>query len=258
MKLDVIAVVYNKRYADTVTYKRVSMSEMVNRFIVCDNSTDPSIQEDNSRSIPMGAMYLPMGGNVGLSKAYNHALDRASSQFIMLLDDDTFLPDGFFGKLEKHLTSDEADIYLPLVYSSEFLMSPCKKNGYRFKRITNYDGFHGKISAINSGVVAKRSVFDYVKYDESLFVDMVDHKFFDDVRESGMKVHIMGDVVLKQDYSRETDDYDAAKTRFLISKKDNRAYFASTLLGSIFCEMQLVYWRIKKCIKFKRLDPMGW
>lgn len=258
MKFDVIIVVYNTVIFDSPAYLAVQKSDSVNKIIVCDNSTDQFVINKNAGVESSKKIYLPMNGNVGLSKAYNRALARVDAPFVLVLDDDTQVPNDFFDKLNSYIDSDDFDIFLPLVCSRGTMMSPCKKKTFRFREFPSSLKIQGRISAINSGVVAKRAVFDIIKYDENLFLDMVDHKFFDEVREQGLKVRVMKDVILEQDYSRETDNYSAAQCRFVISKRDNRVYFSNTFFGSIFCEIQIFYWKIKQCFKFRRLSPMGW
>ena len=137
-------------------------------------------------------------------------------------------------------------------------MSPCKKGWYRFSEIKNLDASPKKISAINSGMIIPLRVFNSVKYRDNLFLDMVDHAFCDDVRDAGYSFYIMHDVVLMQNYSRETDNLDQSHRRFMISKKDNRTYYGSSLSSRVFCEIQIIYWKIKKAIKYRSISILAW
>lgn len=256
--IDVVIVLYNSDLKAVKSLDMLLAYPLVNSVVVCDNSDDGEnhlVVKKNSDRVHA----FNMGGNAGLSKAYNFAISKCSSDYVLILDDDTELPSDFFTLVAKHIEDDSADVYMPLVYSSEIMMSPCGKNGRRFVALSGPGDFPDKIlSGINSGLVVRRSVYDKVAYREELFLDMVDHAFFDDVRACGFRFSIMSDVTLFQDYSRETNDFAAARSRYKISKHDNRVYFEHSLGDRVFCEAQLFYWKLRKAIKYKRLSALTW
>ena len=256
--IDAVIVLYNSDLKAVKALDTLLGHPLVRSVVVCDNSDDGENHlVVKKRSDRVHA--FNMGGNAGLSKAYNFAISKCSSDYVLILDDDTELPSDFFTLVAKHIEDDSADVYMPLVYSSEIMMSPCGKNGRRFVALNGPEEFPGKtLSGINSGVVVRRSVYDRVTYREDLFLDMVDHAFFDDVRTGGFRVSIMSDVALSQDYSRETDDFATARSRYKISKRDNRVYFGRALGDRTFCETQLFYWKLRKAIKFKRPSALTW
>ena len=65
-----IIVIYNTSCSDSISYQR--LKEYGVRMIICDNSTS---DYGNQKIVEAdGNVYINMGGNKGLSKAYNAAL----------------------------------------------------------------------------------------------------------------------------------------------------------------------------------------
>lgn len=256
--IDAVVVLYNSELKSIKALDVLLTHPLVRSVVVCDNSDDGMDHmhmEKSSKRIRT----FNMGGNVGLSRAYNFAVSKCTADYVLILDDDSELPVNYFETAASHIAADDADVYMPLVRSSKILMSPCRKKGKRFVALDGAEQISGMtISGINSGLIVRRSTYDKVSYREELFLDMVDHAFFDDVHAAGLRISVMTDVVLLQDYSRETDDFEAAKSRYLISKRDNRAYFNGPFADRAFCEAQLLYWKLKKAARFKRLSVLTW
>lgn len=256
--VDVVIVLYNSDLSSVKALDALLIHPLVKSVVVCDNSDDGNNHLAVRRCTDRVRAFN-MGGNVGLSKAYNFAMSKCAADYVLVLDDDTELPDDFFDSIASHIANGGADVFMPLVRSSEILMSPCGKKGKRFVALNGPEDFSGvTLSGVNSGLVVRRNVYDKVSYREDLFLDMVDHAFFDDVMAEGFKVQVMNDVTLSQNFSRETDDFETARARYRISKRDNRVYFGKAFGDRIFCEAQLFYWKLKKAIKFKRLSALTW
>lgn len=255
---DTIIVLYNSDLSSVKSLDSLIKHPSVNQILICDNSDDGQnhlVMLDDLDCIKTFNMH----GNAGISRAYNFAISKCSADYVLILDDDTELSSDFFSKVSDHIRQEDFDVYMPLVWSESILMSPCRKKGRRFVALDDHLNFENMtVSGINSGLVIKRSVFNSVAYREELFLDMVDHAFFDDVRAQQFRIKVMTDVSLLQDYSRETDNFETAKSRFGISKLDNRVYFGSCFSDRLFCEAQLFYWKLKKAIKFKRLSVLAW
>lgn len=257
--LDVIYVVYNRCISSIASLIPLCESTAVANIVVCDNSTNKQIKQINQDYQVDKLIHVSMHGNEGLSRAYNEAIKHTSSKYVMILDDDTSIPNGYVDTVQSYIVEHpEADVFLPIVKSSKIIMSPCKKGHLRFSAIPSIDRMPQKISAINSGMIVKSSLYQFIKYRESLFLDMVDHAFMDDARSVGAKLQVMPDAVLSQDYSRETDDYDSAARRYKISEADNRTYYSDKKFGKLYCEFQLLYWKIKSCIHFGTLKALYW
>lgn len=257
MGIDVIIVIYNKKIQQVQSLPLLQAADEVKQIIICDNS-DVQNNDYHATSSCDKVTYIPMGGNVGLSKAYNTAVARVSSEFVLILDDDTKLPVDFFKKLVSNVKMNEADVYVPLVRSEKILMSPCHKGRYRFTAFDSEDDIRSPYSAINSGLLIRKTIFDSISYNNDLFLDMIDHAFFDNLRLRNVKSHVMSDIVLFQNYSRETDNEEKACKRFKITKKDNRVYYNHSFVGKVFCEIQLIFWKIKAMFKFNDFKVLFW
>jgi GT2 family glycosyltransferase len=259
LMFDVVFVLYNRCISTIASLQSLCDSSAIQSIVVCDNSTDGTILQRNESSATPKVKYLNMHGNTGLSHAYNAALQFLTSEYVLILDDDTSIPTGYIDTVSGYIQRyNNADILLPIVKSAKIIMSPCKKNGLRFSQLLDITNLPPQISAINSGMVVKRSLYQHIKYRESLFLDMVDHAFMDDAREYGARVVIMPDAVILQDYSRETDDFDAATRRFQITKRDNRVYYSKIKFGKAYCEAQLLYWKIKSCFRYRTFRALAW
>jgi hypothetical protein len=96
--------------------------------------------------------------NQKLSGAYNFALERAvknGKKWILLLDQDTVIPDNYFEELQKLLISDySSDLVaiVPILESEGRILSPKKiSSNMRFESDVNETGYTRKrINAVNS------------------------------------------------------------------------------------------------------------
>lgn len=253
--ITVVMVIYNTEISNITSLDMCRKSKYVDEIIVCDNSEHKFMRKKNAAACKGVAKlrFLDMAKNEGLPKAYNTAVALSTSAYTCILDDDTTLPEHYFESAVKHIESTMADIYLPIVRSDKIVMSPCVVSGYRIKCIDNIRNISdvSKLSAINSGMIVKTSLFDKCKYDEKLFVDMVDHAFMRDAHKYGASICVMQDVVIKQQYSREIDDKETQLSRMAISIKDNRVFYSNSIGGRVFCYIQILYWKIKLAIKYR-------
>lgn len=233
-----LLVIYNGCVHDSVSYQFINQHKDID-LIVLDNSTrdyknESLVKED-------GHTYISMGGNMGLSKAYNAGLDylAGKSGKVILLDDDTVLNDAYLKDIQ-----DGFDIQVPVVKDELAILSPCD---YNHGRICRWDGCRDfDLSAINSGLVMDLSLFSDYRYDENLFLDFVDHKFFRDMKDK--RIRIM-DSVIRQNFSGNSNSEESSIVRFKIFKKDCKYFYGSSFN----------YWfvilkrRLSLCKQFKSL-----
>lgn len=180
MRLYALLVIYNRRCEDSPSCEQLRQHPQA-RAVIVDNSTE---ENDNARyCLRRGFGYVSMGENAGLAKAYNRGIAwiRANTDatHVLLLDDDTTLPDGFFdGTAAFFEAHPDTDIALPLVYDEVGLLSPCAIRDCRVSRITDPSVLtKDTVTGINSGMVIALSVFDDYVYDEGYFLDYIDHAF---------------------------------------------------------------------------------
>ena len=99
--LYVVIVVYNTSCQDSISYNRAKDSSV--KIIVCDNSTSDYGNEEIVKND--GNIYINMGGNNGLSKAYNAAIQviNKDNRYICLFDDDTDMGKKYFDKVLSYI-----------------------------------------------------------------------------------------------------------------------------------------------------------
>lgn len=253
---DVIVVAYNRQIDKIAGFQSFLKSDLVKRVVICDNSTDESILKVNAKvgcGFSQKVEYVPMCGNQGLAKAYNRGLAHCESEFVVIFDDDTAVPEDYFVKVAGYCERDTADIYLPIVRSRNIIMSPCLKQGLSFKAITSVDELDNayEISAINSGMVVRHNFYDICRYDERLLVDGIDHRFMDEARAARALIVVMPDVELTQEYSQEIHDRAKQVARLKIRAKDSRVYYGDSWRGRMRCALMIQYWKLKLARKYK-------
>lgn len=227
IKIFAVMVIYNKCLKDSVTYQCLKGRNI--KLIVCDNST--TFCQNEQIAGEDFTEYLSMGGNKGLSFAYNRALDYIFSElepepedYVCFFDDDTKVPDEYFEKL---LHSD-ARILLPIVNDTLGIMSPVFMPGGIAKRFSSKekvleaDSRH--ISGINSAMAVKVEVYKDYRYNEEMFLDYIDHKFIMDMRERRIYPSIL-DIDIEQNFSAVQDSKEAQIKRFCMQKRDLRIFY---------------------------------
>ena len=250
--ISLIVVVYNQSVGSVPAIQEAIRSDSGMEIVVCDNSTC----ENNNAALSeeLGLCYVDMEGNKGLSAAYRAGVERCRGEVVCLFDDDTQVKEDYFTAVRNLDASSKSwDVALPLVMSGDSVLSPCLFNGYRARQFTEA-GFVAdcpELSGINSGMVIKRSLFDAVQHDTSLFLDLIDHQFISDVKRVGGKIVYLRGPVLKQSYSFTTDNVDNALNRLLIFERDARHFYKDTLPRRMYCGGMLVGRKIKLCLKYR-------
>lgn len=191
---------------------------------VCDNSTE---ENDNRKYEGENVRYINMGGNLGLSKAYNTAVQSLEGKegYICLFDDDTLVPGDYFEKIDLEAEKSGADIILPVVRDEVGIMSPCRLTGVLTSRVKDISELNeAELSGINSGMAVNNEIFKSYRYDEEYFLDFIDHAFLRDMKKQGRKISVCDDISLNQSFSANDKNIERAKRRFKLFKRDY-AYF---------------------------------
>jgi len=126
--------------------------------------------------------------NIGLSKALNKAFDYAkinNFKFVLVLDQDSIIPDNLFFEYQKTLNDNTKVIITPMVID----------------RLTNtFQHNTNKVTRkfpINSGSLISLLTWELIgKFDENLFIDGIDHDFFIRARIKGVKILKLSNVYL--------------------------------------------------------------
>jgi len=193
--IGVVVVIYNKRCTESVSFTKI-LSFCVPAVFLIDNSTDRKTAAYNRQycldrnqeicrkegsAAPSHFTYFSMDGNAGLAKAYNTAIRLAGNRvdYMLILDDDTGVPDDLFSHLRAGIDSNpDADILVPYVTDQKSLLSPNRRVNCLFFRMRRRpDVFTSRMSAINSGLVIKLRPGAEPYFDEAQFLDCIDHLF---------------------------------------------------------------------------------
>lgn len=260
-KLFGIIVVYNKNVNDSVTYQCLKNEKNL-RIVVCDNSTS----DYGNRAIieADGYTYVDMSGNAGLSKAYNRALDKICSiypemkGYVMLFDDDTFIPEDYFIKMKKAMNRSKEDIYLPIVRDEIGILSPSMMKKYYCHRAVGGNVWKIKpaeLCGINSGMAICLEIFKTYRYNEEIFLDYVDHNFIRDMRKNHKKIEIVK-TYLQQSFSSNIYDMEKELVRLNIFEKDIDVFYKEGLGNRIFFHYTMIRRKMKLALKYKKLSVL--
>ena len=150
---------------------------------------------ENKEYFPIDLLtYHSMGGNVGLSKAYNYALsilkDKSEDDIVIWFDDDTPVKQEYFDCLKNKVVDKTFDVFVPVIYGQNgVIYSPNESGWLKGKYIKSPEQQipQNKFNAINSCLAVRLKAYKGYTYDEGLFMDCVDTKLFDDFRKKELK-----------------------------------------------------------------------
>lgn len=232
-----LIVIYNRKCDDSISLKSVLKHQDAIHPIVFDNS-DRDYNNKEFCSIN-GIEYISRHTNIGISKAYNYVIDNHkfnNDDYLMVLDDDTCLTDEYFYKIFDLTKYKKYDAILPIVISNERILSPSRL----YLTCLSHPSSKPKdidckqLTAINSGMVIKCSVYNEIKYNEKLFLDFVDHDFIRKLKSINANI-IVANCKIYQRYSNdEKSTLSSAINRFNIYVKDFHVYCCECNKESIF------------------------
>lgn len=223
-------VVYNVACSDSPTCQALeALADQDISVLIYDNSTADYGNRTYCES--RGWTYLGGNGNVGISKAYNACIDclmqGRQAHMLCLFDDDTHIDPAYFTALEQACEGAQENIFVPLIYAAGSLMSPCLLDkGHRVtpfndgEEALSYSG--NSLSAINSCMALRTSLFADFRYDENIFLDGVDHHFVLTMRKKGERIRVFPYRCDHAFSGTEKPPIKSALVRFGIYAKDYR------------------------------------
>lgn len=241
-----LIVVYNRPLSDSPAFRSLTGITGIEGY-VADNST----ADYGNRTLAgeAGWQYVSMGGNVGLSKAYNRVIAplEKNDDVLCLFDDDTTVDSRYFEALRRDVRAyPDIDVFAPVVRDRAGMLSPCIMRGLRVNRALTLEQIpQDAISVINSGLAIRLRVFQDYRYDEGQFLDYIDHAFARDIlHHDRANVRIM-DVVLQQQFSGSSQPgRQADQTRFAIFKKDIGYFSKKYGISSVSAKRLLIRRRL--------------
>ncbi len=255
-----VVVLYNKKIMDSLSVKGLlGLKGMDVCPIIIDNSDNDYIEFNEEWAKGKEIQYYSMGGNIGLSRAYNFALnlirDEDGNDIVVWLDDDTPINDMYFVALREKAEDDTIDVFTPIIYGQDgVIYSPNKKGLFKGKYIkskTENIPFN-RFNAINSCLAVRVRVYASYSYDENLFLDCVDTKLFDDFRKMNLNFSILM-VEIYQNFFQRGQDRDSKKywDRFQIRIRDTVTYGSTSLKGKLISLIRIYGWAVVYGIKLR-------
>ena len=208
---------------------RQAMSLFGAKILIMDNSTNEEIRKINSfESEKIKFTYFSNDGNIGLSRAYNNAINYASNfedYWMMLADDDTYFSMDYLNNVYRTISNDsDIDIFTGIVKVSGNVFSPKNKLSFSgtAQLFIEKPGVYSNIFPVNTGLVIHKCVFDKIgKYDENLFLDMIDFNFANQLTSEGINLIKVIEGEISQSFSGyERGNYKGQMVRYSIFKKD--------------------------------------
>jgi len=259
-----VVVVYNKSVSDSVTLNKLSKitSHAINVFVVDNSTLDFG---NKAQCAENGWGYVSMGGNAGLSRAYNVAIHYLKKEkgIVVWLDDDTEITQEYFDELEKQADIEKTtDIFVPLIQGQDGrFWSP---NEYHYLRNKQLKDRNQKISpkrfnAINSCTAVRLELYKNYQYTEKLFLDQVDHQFFEDQRNLGRKFKVLN-VVIHHNFSMKNreNDVDKVKFRYRIMIPDFLTFCNKTPARYLLGWVKIAGWGVRESLKYKDISFLFW
>lgn len=248
VRITALVVIYNRRCEDSPSCEGLC-ADVNARAVIVDNSTE---ENGNARyCAKRGFGYMAMGGNLGLAKAYNRGIawikENTDATHVVLLDDDTTLPDGFFENTAAQIEQkDRASVFCPLVRDEQGLLSPCRIDRLRVSRVQDPAQLTAStFTAINSGLAIDLRVFDDYAYDEGYFLDYIDHAFFRDMKMRGVHFAVTDQTLSQRFSGNERGNKRAAKRRLAIFKTDFRRFCGKSFKGRLVASAVIIRRRVK-------------
>ena len=256
--LFIIIVLYNKKIDDRyLAYNFIEHLKCIIIFI--DNSINYKIIEYNKKKYIGSNIYISSNGNIGLSKAYNRAIKFIENSvglnddiWIMTLDDDTYVDDKYLENLGYNIKNAKVNIICGIVKDqNEHYLSPIKLSFFNKVKYIKELGLFNDVVCINSSIAIRSTVFKKIRYDEDLFLDMIDYKFFYDLkREKQNRVLTIDGLIIQSFSGSNYKNYNNLMERYKLYKKDYSVFCEKIGINIIFKNLHLLKRKISIIIRY--------
>lgn len=167
--------------------------------IIVDNNSSPEEKSKlkNYKTEETNIVYLENEHNLGFSGGCNTGIRRAlenSSNWVVLLNNDTWVENGFIASLKAKLEGLEGIVGVPLVENSKLAyagkiewLKPTLKHVYKYSDLVGPN-----IYIIGGGMAVHKSVFDKIGFfDEKYFLYFEDADFSIRARKAKIPINIL-------------------------------------------------------------------
>lgn len=259
-RITVLLVIYQSKIEDSNAYASIrELSDYFNVILIDNSTQEAMIRNNRDFSVHNHIHYLSKGENLGLSKAYNLGLDLILNnpdfgQWMLTLDQDTHLPLDYLEEIIK-LSQGEARevVYCPQVHSAQGKLSPTIL-GPAFTVSFDSSGLE-YLACINSGLLWSIDLLKSLRYDEQLFLDMVDYDIFMQVHAHHRTSQIaLMNCTIQQEFSGDAiSTFIKDKTRFSIYSQDFVYFCRKWSIRPSYCRSVLFKRALKLSISHRSL-----
>lgn len=259
-----VVVIYNTNIKESTTLnnlQKITCYEI--KKIVVDNSTQDMGNENECKKRDWA--YISMNGNAGLSRAYNKALDsiKDNGAIVIWFDDDTSVTQKYFDILNTEANKNEnVDIFAPIIQGQDGkFWSPNEYHYLKNKQLKSVKQRinNNRFNAINSCTAVRMLVYKNYRYTEKLFLDQVDHQFFEDQRCLKRKFEKL-DVVIQHNFSMKSkmENIEKVKTRYAIMIPDFLFFCKKSMMRYLLGLVKIAGWGIKESLRYKKPSFFFW
>ena len=168
------------------------MLEQVERVYLFDNGS-----VDIQRQLPAKVVYITEYKNLGIAYALNRIMEAAHTDgfdWVITMDQDSIIPDGMVNKYKKAIIDNKnLGIVCPQVIDSRRCYMEVKKEPEQ--EFVNF--------CITSASCTSVEVWEKIgKFDEWLFIDLVDNEFCKRLTLSGYKILQLNALILNQEFGK--------------------------------------------------------
>jgi GT2 family glycosyltransferase len=215
------------------------------KLSVWDNS--PSCRSEELAEIIHGTaiafVYTSTPENLALSKVYNRTIDhRTDFDYLCILDQDTQLTDKYLDEIQI-LAEQKVNLALPQVYSNSFLYSPSYRIfclGRHFSKVSAGSRKAQNILAVNSGMLIRSDIFDFLRYDERISFYGTDTWFMVQYQKSHKEIFVMAAKLNHSLRIQENNTQEWWRKYYLMQIQGNKIIFnnglAEKLVTWLYCK----------------------
>lgn len=190
-KIAVGIVLFNPDDEGRVQSSLQSILCQVSTVYIFDNST-----VENSITFPARVTYITEHENKGIAYAMNRLMEKAQAdgyEWLVTMDQDSVIPEGLISAYEEHISEKSIGIICPQVIDFRRSYMEVKKEPKE-----EFIDF-----CITSASCTRISAWEHVgKFDEWLFIDLVDNDFCKRMVASGYTILRLNDLVLNQEFGK--------------------------------------------------------
>jgi GT2 family glycosyltransferase len=231
------------------SYARIRGNGPGLKLLVYDNSPRP---QTLNLSLSFEHRYVHDSLNGGLAAAYNCALDSdpgGESQWLLLLDQDSTLPDDFLEEVFKALNLIGMDegvaAVVPKILQRDRPISPALVKGGRVRPLKAPPAGISRenLTAINSGALGRKTFLAEIGgFNRQFRLDYLDHWLFSEIGRRGKKVYVTGAVVV-HDLSVGNEGPVSAGRYLSILRSETLFYREYAGPGNFPCHLGNLVWR---------------